>query len=41
MNLPSTTEVSYPNVFADQVEYFCTNITEREKVCVSLVSLKP
>lgn len=35
-NLPATVEVSTPNVYADQIEYFCTNITEREKVCVSL-----
>ena len=25
-----------PHVFADQIEYFCNNITEREKVCVSV-----
>ena len=35
-NLPATVEMSTPNVYADQVEYFCTNISEREKVCVSL-----
>ena len=35
-NLPATVEMSTPNVYADQIEYFCTNITEREKVCVSL-----
>jgi 2-isopropylmalate synthase len=35
-NLPATVEVSTPNVFADQVEYFCTNMTEREKFCVSV-----
>ncbi|KZZ96076.1 2-isopropylmalate synthase [Moelleriella libera RCEF 2490] len=35
-NLPATVEMSTPNVFADQVEYFCRNITEREKVCVSV-----
>lgn len=35
-NLPATVEMSTPNVFADQVEYFSTNISEREKVCISL-----
>lgn len=35
-NLPATVEMSTPNVYADQVEYFCTNMTEREKFCVSL-----
>ncbi|KAI0998954.1 2-isopropylmalate synthase [Podosphaera aphanis] len=35
-NLPATVEVSTPNVFADQVEYFCSRISDREKVCVSL-----
>lgn len=35
-NLPATVEISTPNVYADQIEYFCTHITEREKVCVSL-----
>lgn len=35
-NLPATVELSTPNVYADQIEYFCTNITEREKICVSL-----
>jgi 2-isopropylmalate synthase len=35
-NLPATVEVATPNVYADQVEYFCRNITEREKICVSL-----
>ncbi|KAI0153515.1 2-isopropylmalate synthase [Pestalotiopsis sp. NC0098] len=35
-NLPATVEMSTPNVYADQIEFFCTGITEREKVCVSL-----
>ncbi|KAL9006313.1 MAG: hypothetical protein Q9188_000912 [Gyalolechia gomerana] len=35
-NLPATVEMSTPNVYADQIEYFCRNISEREKVCVSL-----
>ena len=35
-NLPATVEMSTPNVYADQIEYFCRNITERSQVCVSL-----
>ncbi|KAL8715569.1 MAG: hypothetical protein Q9220_000905 [cf. Caloplaca sp. 1 TL-2023] len=35
-NLPATVEMATPNIYADQIEYFCRNITEREKVCVSL-----
>lgn len=35
-NLPATVELSTPNVYADQIEFFCTHITEREKICVSL-----
>ena len=35
-NLPATVEMSTPNVYADQIEYFCRKITEREKICVSL-----
>ena len=35
-NLPATVELSTPNVYADQIEYFCTHMSEREKICVSL-----
>ncbi|KAG9230490.1 hypothetical protein BJ875DRAFT_154032 [Amylocarpus encephaloides] len=35
-NLPATVEMSTPNVYADQIEYFCRSMTEREKICVSL-----
>ena len=35
-NLPATVELATPNVYADQIEYFVTHISEREKVCVSL-----
>ncbi|CAI4790496.1 CBM_collapsed_G0049070.mRNA.1.CDS.1 [Saccharomyces cerevisiae] len=34
-NLPATVEVASANVYADQIEYFATHITEREKVCIS------
>jgi 2-isopropylmalate synthase len=35
-NLPATVELATPNVYADQIEYFCTKISEREKISVSL-----
>lgn len=35
-NLPATVEVAGPNVYADQIEYFCTHIPEREKMVVSI-----
>ena len=36
LNLPATVEASMPNVFADQVEYFCRNLAQREHVVISL-----
>jgi len=36
INLPTTVECSTPNVFADQVEYFCKHITNRDSVIVSI-----
>lgn len=36
-NLPATVEVSYPTVYADQVEYFLSNMPgNRDEICVSL-----
>ena len=35
-NLPSTVEVSTPNVYADQIEWFCRNIQKRDAIVVSL-----
>lgn len=35
-NLPATVEMSTPNVYADQIEYFHRHISEREKVAISL-----
>lgn len=35
-NLPATVEMSTPNVYADQIEYFSVNISQRETVCISL-----
>ncbi|UJF25250.1 2-isopropylmalate synthase [Suttonella sp. R2A3] len=36
INLPATVESSMPNIFADQVEYFCTHLGCREHVVVSV-----
>jgi len=36
INLPATVESSTPNVFADQVEYFCNRVARREGIIVSL-----
>ncbi|EPQ57868.1 2-isopropylmalate synthase [Gloeophyllum trabeum ATCC 11539] len=35
-NLPATVEIGPCNHYADRIEHFCRNITEREKVIVSL-----
>jgi 2-isopropylmalate synthase len=35
-NLPSTVEVSTPNVYADQIEWFCRHIKNRDSIVVSL-----
>lgn len=35
-NLPATVELSTPNVYADQIEYFCTRIANRDSISVSL-----
>jgi len=36
INLPATVESSTPNIFADQVEYFCTRVQRRDSIQVSL-----
>ena len=36
INLPSTVEMSTPNVFADQIEYFCRHLMRRKHVIISL-----
>ena len=36
LNLPSTVEMATPNVYADQIEWFCRNLKNRESVIVSL-----
>ncbi len=36
LNLPATIEMSTPNIHADQIEWFCTNIKDRDSVIISL-----
>lgn len=36
INLPATVEMSTPNVYADQIEYFCRNTRYRDAIFVSL-----
>ena len=36
INLPATVEMTTPNVYADQIEWFCRNISNRESVIISL-----
>ncbi len=36
INLPATVESTSPNIFADQVEYFCTHISRRDSIIVSV-----
>lgn len=36
LNLPATVECATPNVYADQIEYFCRHIPNREAVVISL-----
>lgn len=36
INLPATVEMSTPNIFADQIEYMCRGLNQREQVVVSL-----
>jgi hypothetical protein len=36
LNLPDTVEVCMPNVYADQIEWICTNIKNRDSLIVSL-----
>jgi 2-isopropylmalate synthase len=36
LNLPDTVEVATPNVYADQIEWVCRNIKDREALLISL-----
>jgi 2-isopropylmalate synthase, yeast type len=35
LNLPATVEMSTPNIYADQIEWFCTNLAGRERAIIS------
>lgn len=36
LNLPSTVEMSTPNTYADQIEYFCTKMKNRKAAIISI-----
>ncbi|MBB4085888.1 2-isopropylmalate synthase [Sphingomonas carotinifaciens] len=36
LNLPATVECATPNVYADQIEWFCRNVPNRDSVVISL-----
>jgi len=36
LNLPSTVEMSTPNVYADQIEFFCRAMRERDRAIISV-----
>ena len=36
LNLPATVEMATPNIYADQIEWFCRNIKGRDNVSISL-----
>ncbi len=36
INLPATVEMSTPNVYADQIEWFCDHVANREALLISL-----
>ncbi|RLA59016.1 MAG: 2-isopropylmalate synthase [Gammaproteobacteria bacterium] len=36
INLPATVEMSTPNVYADQIEWFCDRVQNRESLLISL-----
>lgn len=36
LNLPSTVEMATPNIYADQIEWFCKNVKNRDSIIISL-----
>ena len=36
LNLPATVEAATPNIYADQIEYFCRNLPNRSSAVISL-----
>ena len=36
LNLPATVEMASPNIYADQIEWFCTHMADRQSAIISL-----
>ncbi len=36
LNLPDTVQLATPNVYADQIEWFCDNVNKRDSVIISI-----
>jgi 2-isopropylmalate synthase len=36
LNLPATVEMSTPNIYADQIEWFCRHVAQRDSVIISV-----
>ncbi|WP_250656190.1 2-isopropylmalate synthase [Alkalimarinus coralli] len=36
INLPATVEMATPNVFADQIEWFCNHVSNRDSIIISV-----
>ncbi|MEP7243006.1 MAG: 2-isopropylmalate synthase [Gammaproteobacteria bacterium] len=36
LNLPATVEMATPNIYADQIEWFCRNVKRRDSIVLSL-----
>ena len=36
LNLPSTVEMAMPNIYADQIEWFCRHVNHRENIIISV-----
>ncbi len=36
INLPATVELATPNIFADQIEWFCRNMKNRDAAIISV-----
>ncbi len=36
INLPATVEMATPNIYADQIEWFCSNLKQRDSAVISL-----
>jgi len=36
VNLPATVEVYMPNIYADQIEWFCRNVSRRDSIAISV-----